>query len=301
MKLKIDSGNESWLQPEKSEKKAALSLVERVAARYKQKKKVESEDGGETTVYIYSERQIARRNAEKAKRLEKLRKSIGNLRGKVKRDLKSSDPERYLTALAVALIDHTYERVGNEESAKERKHYGVTGWRKSHVSFGKGHASISYTGKSGVQQRKKVTDKAILRALRNAYEACGDDDGSLFEHDDIGKVTPEKINAYLEPFDVSAKDLRGFHANREMQERLKAIRGKAGALPEEKKAREKQLKEEFKKALEETAEVVGHEASTLKSQYLVPGLESSFLKDGTVMAKMKAASYEDDGDDWFDL
>lgn len=270
---------------------ASASLIERVAARYKQKKQVPKADGkGKTTVYMYSEKQIARRNADKAKRLESLRKNIGNLRTKVKRDLKSSDPERYLTALAVALIDHTYERVGNEESAEERKHYGVTGWRKSHVSFGKGHATIKYTGKSGVQQNKKVTDKAILTALRNAYEACSDDDGSLFDHEDIGKVTATKINAYLEPFHVSAKDLRGFHANREMQERLSAIRGKGGKLAEDKKAREKQLKEEFKKALEETAEAVGHEPSTLKSQYLVPGLEEAFLKDGTVMTKMKAAA-----------
>lgn len=257
----------------------------RVAARYKQKKKVESEDGGETTVYLYSERQIARRNAEKAKRLEKLTKSIGDLRSKVKRDLKSSDPERYLTALAVALIDHTYERVGNDGSAKDKEHFGVTGWQKRHVSFGKGHATIKYTGKSGVQQTKKVTDKGILAALRNAYEAADDDDTSLFNNE-LGKVNSTKVNAYLEPFGVTAKDIRGLHANREMQERLRAARGKGGSLSSDKKERTKQLKAEFKAALEETAKAVGHEAATLKSQYLVPGLEESFLKDGTVMSKM---------------
>lgn len=257
------------------------TAAERVAARYKQKKVVDSEKGGKTTVYMYSERQIARRNAEKAKRLEKLSKGIGELRKKIKRDIKSSDPEKCLTALAVALIDHTYERVGNEDSVKERKHYGVTGWRRSHVSFGRGTATIKYTGKSGVQQTKKVTDKAILTALRNAYEAAEDDEAGLFEHS-TGKVTAAKVNAYLEPFNITAKDIRGLHANAEMQTRLKAIRAKAGALPEDKKERKAKLKAEFKKALEETAEAVGHEASTLRSQYLVPGLESEYLKDGNV-------------------
>ncbi len=258
-----------------------MDIAHRVAARYKQKKKVESEDGGETTVYLYSDRQIARRNAEKAKRLEGLSKSIGELRKKVKRDLKSSDPERCLTALAVALIDHTFERVGNDESVKEREHFGVTGWQRRHVTFGRGQATIKYTGKSGVQQTKKVTDKAILTALRNAYEAAEGDDTGIFEHP-AGKVTAEKVNAYLEPFDITAKDIRGFHANSEMQTRLKAIRAKSGALPTDKKERKAKLKEEFKAALEETAEAVGHEASTLKSQYLVPGLEDDYLKDGNV-------------------
>jgi hypothetical protein len=67
-----------------------------------------------------------------------------------------------------------------------------------------------------------------------------------------------------------------------MHEALRAARKAGGKLPEDKKAREKQLKEEFKKALEETADVVGHEPATLRSQYLVPGLESDYLRDGTI-------------------
>ena len=265
----------------------------RVAARYKSKKHIKTEEGKDAVVYTYSEGQIARRNAEKAKRLEGLRKNIGNLRTKVKRDLRSSDPEKALTALAIALMDHTAERVGNPTSAEEREHYGVTGWQKSHVSFGKGKATVKYTGKSGVEQSKTVSDKAILSALRNAYEACGDDDGCLFDHSEAGKITAEKVNAYLEPFNVSAKDIRGYHANARMMEALKAARSKGGQLPEDKKERAAKLKEEFKTALEATAEEVGHEAATLRSQYLIPGLESEFLKSGEVMSKMKAASYED--------
>jgi len=251
-------------------------LAARVAARYKSKKKLESGN----TVYLYSERQIARRNADKARRLEGLRSNISKLRTQVAKDLKSSDPDRFLTALAIALIDETYERVGNEESADDG-HFGVTGWKKNHISFGKGTAKIKYVGKSGVKHEKKVSTKAVVNALRDAYEAC--EDGNIFCHD-TGSVDAGKVNAYLKKFDITAKDLRGFHANREMQERLRAAR--KGVLSEDKKERAKQLKAEFKKALEETAEAVGHEPSTLKSQYLVPGLEEQYLKDGTVLDKM---------------
>lgn len=263
-------------------------LVRVVVSKYKEKKKT---DAG-NTVYLYSERQIAQRNKEKAERIEAFRKNVEKLRKKVKSDLKSEDPDTKLTALAIALIDHTYERVGNDESA-DAGHYGVTGWTKKHVSFGRGGATIKYVGKAGVSHEKKVTDKTIVSALRDAYEAVEGDEDCIFQYDG-GCVDAKKVNSYLKDFDVTAKDLRGFHANREMQEQLKKVR--KGELPSDKKAREKQLKSEFKKALEAVAKAVGHEASTLKSQYLVPGLEEAYLKDGTVIEKMteKTASYGDD-------
>jgi DNA topoisomerase I len=267
-------------------------MAARVAARYKEKKKVKSEDGGTTTVYVYSEKQVQHRNREKAKRIETLTGSIKKLRAKVKKDLRSSDPETMLTALAVGLIDHTYERVGNDESAKDG-HFGVTGWKKKHVSFGSKGPTIKYVGKSGVKHEKKITDAGIRSALKDAYEAADNGDSCLLAWED-GRVTAEKVNAYLEDFDITAKDLRGFHANDQMRVALKDVRAKGKKLPEDKKERAKQLKEEFKEALELTAEEVGHEASTLKSQYLVPGLEDSYLKDGTVIDKLASiATYAD--------
>jgi uncharacterized FlaG/YvyC family protein len=261
-------------------------MASRVAARYKSKKKIKTQKGKEMTVYEYSDRQIANRNRAKAKKLEKLSKSIGELRKKVKRDMRSSDPEKMLLGLAVALMDHTYERVGNEESAKDG-HVGVTGWQRKHVSFGRGGVTIKYVGKSGVEHKKKITDAGIKNALRDAYEAVEDDDAGLFSWEG-GSVTAEKVNAYLKPFGVTAKDIRGFHANNLMREAL--VEARKGKLPEDKKARAKQLKAEFLKALDETAATVGHEPSTLRSQYLVPGLEESFVKDGTIMEKLGSTS-----------
>lgn len=259
------------------------SFAQRLAARFKSKKKLESGN----TVYVYSPRQVALRNSEKAARLEKLRGSIRHLRSQVRKDLSSEDPETALTALAVALIDHTYERVGNDGSAEERGHYGVTGWQRSHISFGKGRATIRYVGKSGVKQKKTVTDARILAALKDAYEGCEGDE--IFTYS-LGKVDAGKVNEYLKKFDITAKDLRGFHANREMQTALREVRTSAGALPDDPKAREDQLKKEFKQALKRTSEAVGHEAETLRNQYLVPKLEEQYLKDGTILGKMKAAS-----------
>ncbi len=257
-----------------------------VLAKFKRKKKLETG----TVVYEYSAKQVAERNRRKARRLEKLRKNIKHLRSQVKRDLTSDDPEKALTALAVGLMDATAERVGSSASASGdlnedgEPHFGVTTWTKKHISFGKGGATIKYVGKSGVKHTKKVSDAGLVKALRKAYD-CIEGEDCIFNLEK-GSVGGKHVNAYLRTFGVTAKDLRGFHANSFMKQHLKAVRAKGGKLPEDKKEREKKLKAEFKKALEKAAVDVGHEPSTLRSQYLIPGLEESYLKDGSVSEKM---------------
>ena len=59
------------------------------AARYKNKKTMKNKDGEESTVYEYSDRQVAYRNNQKAKRVEKLRGKLDGLRAQVKKDLLS--------------------------------------------------------------------------------------------------------------------------------------------------------------------------------------------------------------------
>ena len=247
-------------------------MAERVAARYKSKKKVKTKDGDEMTVYEYSDRQVADRNRKKAERIEKLRKSMEKLRTKVRKDVQSKDEKLRDVALAVGLMDETFERVGNDGSAKDG-HFGVTTWRVKHVKFSHGSVTISYVGKSGVDQKKKITNSRVVSALKRV---CKDKK----PNDCVLSVSASDVNKYLKPFGVSAKDIRGFHANEEMKIQLKKVR--KGKLPADPKERAKKLKDEFKAALEIAAERVGHEPSTLKSQYLVPGLEDDYMKDGTV-------------------
>lgn len=272
-----------------------MKPFERVAAKYKDKKKVPSQDGGETTVYVYSERQVANRHREKAERIDKLRTGLTDLRKKVKSDIKSDDPKTRLTALAVALIDATYERVGNDASADDG-HFGVTGWLKEHVSIKGKKVTISYVGKSGVKHEKEVTDAWLVSALKDCCDDKSPEDALLsFGKDDKEgpvKITSKDVNEYLKPFDITAKDLRGYHANREMQERLREIRKAGPTLPHGRKEKDEILKKEFKKALEQTAERVGHEPATLRKQYLVPWLEEEFMHDGTIIDKLEKKAHQ---------
>lgn len=262
----------------------------KVAARYQEKKKVPKANGkGTTEVYVYSERQVQKRNQDKAERLQKFKPKVEKLRAKVKQELKSKDRETRLTALAVALIDETHERVGNEQSAKGERndsgkpHYGVTGWRKDHIQMGSDSATISYVGKSGVEHEKTVETPYILSALRQAYKEAEGEKGCLFSWSD-GSVTAEKVNGFLEPFGITAKDLRGAAANGLMQKALRKQR--KGTLPSDKKERENKLKEEFKLALEEVSKELGHEASTLASQYLAPNMRSEYESKGKIIERL---------------
>ena len=91
-------------------------------SKARSKKEVPKADGsGTTTVYEYGPRQVARRNKEKAVRIEALRKKMGDLRKHIHADLTAEDLNTRLTALAVSLIDETYARVGNEKSAMESR------------------------------------------------------------------------------------------------------------------------------------------------------------------------------------
>ncbi len=263
----------------------------RVAARYKSKKKIETKDGDEATVYEYGPRQVANRHKEKAERVEHLRNHISDLRERVKDDLKSDDPHTRMTALAVSLMDHTCERVGNDDSA-DNGHYGVTGWLKKHITVRDGKATIKYVGKSGVKHEKTVDDGPTVTALKELCEGRGGDE-AVFDTDDA-KVSADDVNDYLAEFDVTAKDIRGYRANDEMCKALRAERAKGPKdLPRARKEKDEILKAEFKRALETVAEVVGHEAATLRSQYLVPGLEDQYVHDGTVLKSLKVGTKTD--------
>jgi DNA topoisomerase-1 len=258
---------------------APVPVVAGGDAAYKSKKKVKNKDGEEVTVYEYSEKHVEKRTKEKVDKINHLKDSIDKVVSQAKKDLKSDDLKVRLPALATLLIDHTYERVGNEGSASEG-HYGVTTWKKKHVSFSGKKAILTYVGKSGVDHKKEVTDATLVSALKELAKGKGDNDYLFCDKEEECSIRASEVNEYLKQFDITSKDLRGYHANRVMQEKLKAVK------PAED---EKERKRQFLDALEEAAEEVGHEASTLRSQYLAPSIEKDFMDDGKVNNSVRAS------------
>lgn len=265
----------------------------KVFAKYVEKRTVPKANGkGTTEIRVYSPRQIALRKSKKSKRLQKLSGKIDKMMSEIKKDLTSSDTKIARVALAISLIDQTYERVGNETSAAgensdtdKTPHLGVTGWGRDNITFKGSKATIKYRGKSSVDHVKVVEDAATVKALKKAYDECKGDDLDCIFHWDGGKVTAKDVNEKLRSYgDLTAKDLRGHHANALMKEELKKVR--KGELPTDKKERAKKLKDEWKKALETTAAEIQHEPATLQGQYLVDSMKESYLKDGTIIDRL---------------
>lgn len=241
--------------------------------KYKDKETLESGN----TLYHYTKGQIAHRNREKADRLEALRRRVKSLRSRYRQDMSSRDAKTAQVATAVAIMDHTGSRVGNPASASEG-HFGVTQLLGRHVRRKGSGLSLEYVGKSGVRQTKRISDSKLAGAILRLKS--GDNERVL------PLATSTSVNAYLRPFQVTAKDLRGLKANETMRKELSRKRNTGRKLPRLLKERKPVLRAEFKGALERTARKIGHEPATLRRQYLVPNLEKSFMKDGTIPRQM---------------
>lgn len=211
------------------------------------KKKEKSESGND--IYRYDEKHIEKRWKEKKDKLKKLEKDIKKVRKQYREDLKSDNDRTRAIAAIVGIMDETAMRIGNEESAKEGT-YGASTLKVKHVKGGSGKMTFDFPGKGAIEQHVSVENNEVIKAVRDLMKGKKADD-FIFEVDGK-KIWDRAVNRYLNPMGISAKDLRGFHANRLMKEILK--------------------KKDFKEALDEVADIVGHKASTLKNQYLDPEL-----------------------------
>lgn len=229
--------------------------------------------GGKGYQYVYSEEDVALRHAKKAQRIEALKHKEAQLRRAIEHDVAKGDD----VALAAGLILATYERPGNPESARDG-HYGVTGWECRHLSVDGRKAVIDYIGKSGVHQTKEVDNPVLVRALSRKAKECSRKGGKLL------RASASAVNHYLDNYDISAKDLRTFGANTEMQKELRRARAAGPDLSTLKpKDVKKVLKAEFNAALGVVAGRLGHTTSVLRKQYLVSSIEPTYLESGSIV------------------
>jgi DNA topoisomerase I len=232
----------------------------------------------------YSEAELAARQGKKTGAIKKLSTHIRSLKSQVASDLKSDDEKVKLTALAISLIIQTKERVGNFKSAngirKDEngdwqeggdKHIGVTGLRRKHIKFSDGKATLSYTGKSGVDHTKVIKDAKVVNALKDYSKKNKD---FILTTEDGYTVQPTKVNEYLSKFDITAKDLRAFGGNELI---IKALQGKQ--IPKE----EKDRKVLFLDVAQKVADELGHSRTMLRNSYLLPALEDTYITKGKVV------------------
>jgi hypothetical protein len=236
-----------------------------------------------------SEADLKKRWDKKKEQIEVLANNMRKLRYNVSTDLKSDKEKDFLKALVVSTMLSTGERIGNSESAGNG-HFGITWFRKKHVKIDGNKISLKYVGKSGVDHERSFSDAKLAEALKKAIATSPNQ--FIFTTSDGFRVKADSVNRYLSDFDIRSKDIRGYSSNRWMLDKLKTVQ-----LPdkdtEEKNERER--KKLFMKTLRHIAQKVGHGSGTLRNHYLIPELESSFVKKGTVIDINDRDTYEDGG------
>ena len=258
-------------------------------AESKYKKKVVSKyakkpnSGSTPDIKIYSPSEIRARWKKKTGQIETLANNIQSLKYNITRNLQSDDEKVFLTSLAVDTMILTGERVGNSASAAAG-HRGITGLLKSQAHIDGNTVTLRYTGKSGVKQEKVVTDEKLADALRKALKMS--DSKYLFCTSEGFCIQANRVNRYLKDFDVTAKDVRGYSANKWIIERLKS-----NAIPKE----EKDRKKTFLRIAGDIAKRVGHTKGMLRNSYLIPDLERLYIEKGKIVDIKDGDSYKHGG------
>jgi DNA ligase D-like protein (predicted 3'-phosphoesterase) len=234
------------------------------------KKKIKTDNGYK---WVYSPRSISKRVEEKHKKLELVKKIIGKLRAQYEKDMGAEDLRTRALACIVALVDETAIRVGNEDSAKEAKTYGATTLKVNHISFSGNKAKLHFPGKRNVEQNLVVTNSKAIKVLKELIK--GKSPSNFVFEIEGAKIWDRGVNRYLQPFEISVKDLRMFRANKEMKDELKHS--------------------DWEEALENVADQIGHTKNVLKNEYLDPAFveKHETKKAGNLILSKRAGITED--------
>ena len=218
---------------------------------------------------VYSEKEIKARWDKKRKAIKHLSKNISRLKTQITKDLSSSDEKTVLIATIAKIIEMTGERVGNEESA-QNGHHGISNLTNKHVKINGSTITFNYTGKSGVDHDNSIKNQKIATILKELKKR---NKKNLFITKNGYQIKARDVNSYLKNFDITSKDLRGYKANKLMREKLSKL----------KKTKDmKEIKKNFNETLREVAAIIQHTPSILRSAYLLPEIEETYYKYGSI-------------------
>ena len=237
--------------------------------------------------YRYHSRWREQRDETKYGRVRRFADALPRIRRRVQRDLKRAGlPREKAIATVVRLLETTYMRVGNEQYARENDSFGLTTLREHQVRVRGARLRFRFRGKSGVEHRIEVSDRALSTIVRRLQELPGEE---LFQYvDDEGEtrtIESADVNDYLrdaagEPY--TSKDFRTWAGS------LLAVQAlcEAGAAhPGRGAARA------VAAAIESVARQLGNTKSVCRKCYVHPGVLERYL-DGTFPAIVGTRSAE---------
>lgn len=120
-------------------------------------------------------------------------------------------------ALAVAILDEGYIRVGNAYYTRRNKSFGLTTLRRKHLKFDKEGLHLEFIGKKGVSRKVGIENKRLCKLIQRCSELPGHSLLKYKEGGSLHTISSTDVNAYLREIsdgqNFTAKDFRTWGAN----------------------------------------------------------------------------------------
>jgi DNA topoisomerase-1 len=229
--------------------------------------------------YRYHDGFAAVRDADKYAHLVEFASGLGQLRKRLKADLKRPGlPREKVLASVVTLLEQTLIRIGNEDYARANNSFGLTTLRNRHVKVKGSELRFLFQGKSGKQWQLAVQDPRVAKVIRSCQELPGQ---HLFEYrDPAGKVhavTSSDVNQYLREVsgrEISAKDFRTWAGTVAAALALRGLEG----IPS---------KRALRQVISGVAEKLGNTISVCRKCYVHPGVITAY-EEGRLTLRLPA-------------
>lgn len=228
--------------------------------------------------YIYHSNFAAKQQAKKFTKVERFGAVLPTLRRITNEHIQLEGfPRERILAVVIRLINELYIRIGNENSVRRYRTYGITTLRNKHVEIKRGKVIFNFVGKHHIRHRRVLVDEELATLLADLKALGG---AKLFHYLDENQkpkpVTSKDVNEYLKSVtasEFSAKDFRTWGATL-----LAAIE-----LADMKAAEnEQQAKKNIVKAVKKVAEHLGNTPSVCRGCYIHPKVLKAYEKGITL-------------------
>lgn len=205
------------------------------------------------------------------KKIKRIRRDVNGL-------LRCGDKipnKKTVIALIIFLIDKCNFRIGSEKYKKLYNSYGVTTLNSKHIHFKNKCVDIEFTGKKGVTNKSRVTNKHCILLLDKLCKIYGNDEFLFCYPDNQGniyKITEKHINDFLKQYHsyLSVKMFRTWAANQILLKELLSL-----PVPETPTESKRNVLYSIKKA----AKLMHHTSNVSKKSYMNNELIDLYLKD----------------------
>jgi DNA topoisomerase-1 len=219
--------------------------------------------------YRYHPSFRSQREAAKYESCASFGRALPKVRAKVATDLgKQPLSQEAVIAAVVRLLDREHLRVGNEAYARENKSFGATTLRDRHARVFARKVRMRFKGKHGVVHELNITDRRLLRVVRNCQDLPGQNLFQYLDEDDVPvPVTSNDVNDYIREAmgeDFTAKHFRTWGASVIAFEQLLDV-GEQGIS--------------VKQLLEPVSQALGNTPAITRKSYVHPALIDAVKAD----------------------